>query len=200
MIKRALVLLLTLGVAVSCSVLPERVPVDLYQLPPSSLPSSSGTMLEGGLRLARPTTSDALGGNRVLILTADHSFQAFPEARWAAPIPHLWRDWLMDAFWRDGRVNELSTSGGGYQARLELSGMLRALHVELINGQPHGVIRLDAQLVDVRSRGIVASRRFEATQRTANDDVTAAIRALGTAADQLAAELIEWTVTTADGL
>lgn len=200
MIKRTLVLILTLGVAISCSVFPERPPVDLYQLPPSSLSSSGGATLEGGLRLARPTTSDALGGNHVLFLTADHSFQAYPDARWAAPIPHLWRDWLMDAFWRDGRVTELSTSGDGLQGRLELSGMLRALHVELIDGQPHGVIRLDAQLVDVRGRTIVASRRFEATQRTADDEITAAIRAIGAAADQLAAELIEWTVTTADSL
>src|SRR5690554_966341 len=186
MIYRALMLALTLGLATSCTVLPERGPVDLYQLPPSSLTANNGVTLQGALRLSRPATSDALGGNRVLILTADHSFQAFPEARWAAPIPHLWRDWLMDAFWRDGRVTELSTSGDGYQARLELSGMLRALHVEFINGQPHGVIRLDAQLVDVRSRAIVASRRFEATQRTDRDDVTAAISAIGTAADQLA--------------
>lgn len=200
MIKYALVLVLTLGFTAACSVLPERIPVDLYQLPPSSLTAAGGATLEGGLRVSRPTTSDALGGNRVLILTEDYSFQAFPEARWAAPIPHLWRDWLMDAFWRDGRVSELSASGDGYQARLQLSSMLRALHIEYINGQPHGVIRLDAQLVDVRSRAVVASRRFEATQRTATNDISAAIRAIGAAADQLAAELIEWTIATADSL
>lgn len=194
MMLRALVLTVSLGLLAGCNVLPERVPVDLYQLPPSSLTSGAGSALEGGLRLARPATSDALGGNRVLILTEDHSFQAFPEARWAAPIPQLWRDWLLDAFWRDGRVSELSTSGDSLVARLELTGMLRAMHVERINGQMHGVVRYDAQLVDVRTRSIIASRRFEASQRISSNDVTEAVRALGTASDQLAAELIAWTV------
>lgn len=198
MIKHVLMMVATLAIASACSVLPERVPVDLYQLPPSSLTANSGAALEGGLRLARPSTSDALGGNRLLILTDDHSFQAFPAARWAAPIPHLWRDWLMDAFWRDGRVSELSASSEGLQARLELSGMLRALHIESINGQSHAVVRFDAQLVDVRSRNIIASQRFEATQRTSDNSVTAAIRALGEAADQLAEQLIEWTIRSAD--
>jgi|SRR5690554_1497409 len=200
MIYRALMLALTLGLATSCTVLPERGPVDLYQLPPSSLTANNGVTLQGALRLSRPATSDALGGSRVLILTEDHSFQAFPEARWAAPIPQLWRDWLLDAFWRDGRVTELSSSGDSLHATLELSGMLRAMHVEYINGQPHGVIRYDAQLVDVRTRSIVASRRFEATQRTTDDSVPAAVRAIGAASDQLAADLIGWTVTVSGTL
>lgn len=191
----SLVLCATLA---ACTVLPDRVPADLYTLPSSSLPGAEGTAsITGGLRLARPTTSDALGSNRVLVMTDSQSFQAFPEARWAAPIPLLWRDWLLDAYWRDGRFTGLSVSSDALRAARELDGMLRALHIERRNGQSEAVIRFDALLVDTDSRSIIASQRFEARYPANDSSVAAGVTALGNAADQLAAELIDWTASQA---
>lgn len=186
---------LTLG---ACNVLPERPTVDLYQLPPSAMTtaSSSATALPG-LRLDRPRTNDALGGTRILALATDNSFQAYPAARWAAPVSTLWRDWLLDAFWRDGRFSQLSASADGLQAQLELTGMLRALHTEHSNGRSEAVIRYDVQLIDTRTRNIVASERFESRQALTGTSAVEAVTALGNAADQLAVDLIGWTVREA---
>ncbi len=189
-----LTLLLLLSVT-ACTVLPERPPVNLFQLPPSSL---TGTAAEGhelvGLRLARPATSDALGGTRMLVLTEDQGYQAYPDARWTAPVPVLWRDWLMDAFWRDGRVEQLSTDSERLSAALELGGMLRALHTEVVNGQSEAVIRYDARLVNIANREIVASRRFESREPVGGNEASHAAAAMGLAADRLAAEIIEWVL------
>lgn len=182
---------------VACSVLPEPTPVALYRLPPSGQPPAAevrkGTQL-AALRLARPATTDTLGGNRLLVLTADHRYQAYPRARWAAPMPLLWRDWLLDAFWRDGRVARLSSDGDGLQAGLELGGVLRTLNVEMREGGPVAVIRYDARLVDSGSRRILASRRFEAQAPMAGPAEAEAVAALGRAADRLARELIDWSL------
>ena len=179
----------------SCTVLPERAPVNLYQLPPSSLSSSAEGEQMIGLRLARPATSDALGSTRMLVMTEDHSYQAYSDARWAAPVPVLWRDWMMDAFWRDGRVSQLSTDSERLQAGYELGGMLRALHTEFSDGQSEAVIRYDARLVDIRSREIVASRRFEAREPVAGTDAGQAVAAMGLAADRMVAEIIDWVLS-----
>src|SRR5690606_32960062 len=120
-------LLVTLS---ACQVLPEREPVDLYQLPPSTLSASSSSAIEGGLRLLTPDSSDALSGARLLILGEGNSFQAWGGVRWTAPIPALWRDWLLDAYWRDGRFNALSTDSTMLQVERALSGMLRAFQIE----------------------------------------------------------------------
>jgi len=185
----SLLLLLWLG---SCTVLPEREPVELYQLPPSTIAASSAAAIPGGLRLMMPESSDALSGSRLLILAENNSFQAYPAARWSAPVPQLWRDWLLDAFWRDGRFAGLSTDSAGLQSALTLSGMLRALHTETINGQASVMIRFDAQLINTARREIIASRRFEAREALNRNDAPAAASALGVAADRLAAELIAW--------
>ncbi len=180
----------------ACQILPDRPEVALYQLPPSTI--ARGTAADdtsvGSLRLDRPGTSDALGSNRILVLTNDNRFEAYPAARWSASVPTLWRDWLLDAFWRDGSIGQLSVSADGLQAQFELGGMLRALHTEYRNGGTQALVRYDALLVDPRSREIVASRRFEAREPTTDNTAEAAVTALGVAADRLARELIDWTL------
>ena len=183
-------LLVTLS---ACQVLPEREPVDLYQLPPSTISANSSSAIEGGLRLLTPDSSDALSGARLLILADGNSFQAWGGVRWTAPIPALWRDWLLDAYWRDGRFNALSTDSTILQAERALGGMLRAFQIETVNGRQVAVIRFDAQLLNSNTRTIIASRRFENTEAVRGSDAGAAVAALGTAADRLARELISWT-------
>jgi cholesterol transport system auxiliary component len=198
MIKHLLLVLGAIGLS-ACNILPERPAVSLYQLPTSTIQASSETdsAVVSSLRLDRPGTSDALGSNRILVLAANNSFEAYPGARWSAPVPTLWRDWLLDAFWREGSIKQLSVSADGLQAQLELGGMLRALHTEYRNGRTDALIRYDALLIDTRTREIVASRRFEARQPADGVDAASAVRALGVAADTLAAELIRWTLTVA---
>jgi cholesterol transport system auxiliary component len=196
---RSLLLLLSVTLT-SCTILPERVPSDLYQLPPSTISASATAAVVQGLRIARPGSSDALGGSRVLVMVQNNTFQAYPNARWTAPVPVLWRDWLLDAFWRDGRVSGLSSSSDGLEARLELGGMLRALHSEHIDGQTRALVRFDAQLIDTQSRRIIASQRFEAEQSVPGSTVADVVRALGMASDRLAPQLIEWTLAQASGL
>lgn len=187
--------LLLCGALSACTVLPERPPTDLYQLPASTLPANGDGQTLHGLRIDTPTTSDALGGSRVLVMPGNNSFQAYPDARWSAPAALLWRDWILDAFWRDGRVSALSTSSDGLEARVELGGMLRGLHHDRVDGHSQAVIRYDAHLVQTGSRRILASRRFEASEPVTGETVGDFVAALGVAADRLAADLIEWTIT-----
>lgn len=175
----------------ACNVLPEREPVDLFQLPPATINASEGTAVAGGLRLMTPDSSDALSGTRLLILS-NNTFQAWPAARWAAPVPQLWRDWLLDAFWRDARFDSLSTDSTVLQAERSLNGMLRAMHTESVDGRMTAIVRFDAQLITSASRTIVASQRFEAREPVTSGSTEAAVAALGTAADRLARELIDW--------
>lgn len=197
MSKRLLLVMITVFLS-ACQILPERPEVALYQLPPSSTQGTSdtGSMVGSSLRLDRPGTSDALGSNRILVLAANNSFETYPGARWSAPVPTLWRDWLLDAFWRDGSIEQLSASADGLQAQFELGGMLRALHTEFRDGRTQALIHYDALLIDTQSREIVARQRFTAREATADNTAESAVQALGIAADRLASDVIRWTLTT----
>mgnify|MGYP003108749376 CR=1 FL=1 len=178
----------------ACSVLPEQVPVDLFQLPAPSVQVASGGPRLSTLRIDRPLSSEALSASRLLIMTADNQFQAFPNVRLAAPVPLLWRDWLLDAFWRDGRVAGLSAASESLQSDLELGGTLRAFQVDYSGPSAQAVILYDATLISTDGRQIIASRRFEARQALDAVEAASAVAALGRAADRVAAQLIEWVI------
>lgn len=178
----------------ACSVLPEQAPVDLFQLPAPSVQAATGGPRLSTLRIDRALSSEALSGSRLLIMTADNQFQAFPSMRFAAPVPLLWRDWLLDAFWRDGRVSGLSAASEGLQSEFELVGTLRAFQVDYSGSQAAAVIQYDATLIDTDGRRILASRRFEARQTLDTVEAAIAVSALGLAADRVAAQLIEWVI------
>lgn len=191
---KKVLLIISAALLAACSVLPEQVPVDLYQLPAPTLQAAAAGPRLSSLKIDRPISSEALSGSRLLIMMANNQFQAFPNMRLAAPVPLLWRDWLLDAFWRDGRVDGLSAANAGLQAALELGGTLRAFQVDYSGAQAQAVIAYDATLISTDTRHIVASRRFEARQSLDSVEVSAAIAAMGVAADQLAEELIDWVV------
>jgi cholesterol transport system auxiliary component len=193
--KTFFVILVLCTSLLSCSVLPEAEPADIYQLPPSTLTGAAAASVLSGLRIATPATADSLGGTRILAMVGDNSFQAYPDARWAAPVPQLWRDWLLNAFWQDGRVAGLSASTDGLQASVELRGMLRALHNEVGDSAGVALIQYDAQLVDTATRQILRARRFEAREPVAGTSAGQLVAALGIAADRIAVELIAWTLS-----
>ncbi|GAB5500540.1 MAG: hypothetical protein PsegKO_28510 [Pseudohongiellaceae bacterium] len=184
-----------IGLVAACTVLPEQVPVDLYQLPAPVVERSAAGPSLPALRIARPLSSEALGGNRLLIMTADNQLQAVAGMRLAGPLPLLWRDWLLDGFGRDGRVPGLSASSAGLEAELELSGMLRAFYIDATGSQPEAVIQFDATLISRAQRRVIANRRFEARQPMPAVTPPDAVSALGAAANDLLPELIRWTVT-----
>lgn len=177
-----------------CNVLPLQEPVDLYQLPPPQQETARTGPRLPAMRIDSPITSDALSGNRLLIMTTGNRLQAFPGMRLAAPTALLWRDWLLDAYWRDGRVTGLSAASEGLQSSLELGGILRAFQVENTDGRPAAVIRYDAILINTADRSIIASERFEARHDMASLTVDEAVRAMGVAANLLVDGLIDWTM------
>lgn len=150
--------------------------------------------VDWGLRIARPSSDDLIGGTRIAVLPDGNRFSVYEGARWKLSAPELWRDHLLDAFHNDGRIRRLSSDGEMLGADFELGGMLRAFQVEYRGGEPEVVIRLDARLVDVRTRQILASRRFNVTEPVHNDQVPQVVEAFGRAGDRLAGRIVDWTV------
>jgi cholesterol transport system auxiliary component len=120
---------------------------------------------------------------------------SYKGARWSDPVPLLLRNRLLDGFQRDGRVQRLSADDSNLQGDYELAGELQAFQSEYRpTGTVEVVIRYDARLVQGRSQRILASKRFEVRQLLADTQVSAVVAGFGMANDQLAAQVVDWTV------
>jgi cholesterol transport system auxiliary component len=156
--------------------------------------------LPESLRIVAPHAAQALDSARIAVLPQDNVITSYAGARWSDSAPRLVRDRLLDAFRTDAHFAALSSDEAQLQADLELTGDLRAFQSEYVQGVPVIVIRYDAQLVQVRSQKIIATRRFDIRQSVVGKEVPQVVMAFGQATDQLAAQIITWVTTTAAGI
>jgi cholesterol transport system auxiliary component len=191
-IKRSLVVA-ALVLSSGCSILPKTEPSDVYRLPTASVGAKPQMPVPWSLRIARPKASQALDSPGIAVIPQGDVISSYKGARWSDPAPVLLRNRLTDAFYRDGRVQSISTDESNLQADFELGGELQAFQSEYTGQAIEVVIRLDARIVNDRQR-IIASRRFEVHQPVKDKRVAAVVAGFGQASDTLTAQLLQWTV------
>ncbi len=191
---RQLATLLLIGSLSACSILPKSQVLSIYRLPASSLPNHE-VSADWALRVNKPYSSQLLDSTRIAVLPPGDQISAYQGVRWSDRAPLLLRDRLIDAFLDDGRLKAVSSDDSRLQADLELDGDLRAFHSEYQNGRPAARILFEARLVQSGSLRILASRRFEVSQAASDTSVPAVVNAFGQAGDQLAREVLEWTLS-----
>lgn len=182
----------------ACSILPKAEPLEVYLLPASARSAASAPKAAPwSLRIARPAAGVHLSGQRIVVVPEDNRVSVYKGAGWSDPAPVLVRNRLLDAFRADGRVAALSSDDKQWHADFELDSDLRAFQGEYRDGRPEAVVRLDARLVHIATRRIVASRTFEVRTVAADTAVPAVVQAFGDGADRLSAEVVDWTVREA---
>lgn len=183
-----------LGLLGACSIFPEAESPNFYLLPATQQPARSATQVDWSLRVSAPTAGLALDTNRIAVVPEGNQLSNYQGARWSNRAPGLLRDRLIDAFTANGSIRALSSDETTLQADLDLTGELRAFQSEYQNGKPVIHIRYDARLVRTLGQRIVASRSFEVRQPVDGKEVPQVVSAFGKASDQLAAQVVAWTL------
>ncbi len=197
-ISARLAVLVLLSGLTACSILPAAEPLQVYRLPSQANAASQAPAVSWSLRINQPRASQALDSSRIAVVPQGNLISSYAGSRWSDLAPRLLRDHLLNAFQADGRVQALSSDDDNLQADFALGGELQAFQSEYHDGAIDVVVRLQARLVDSRSQRIVASQRFEVRQPVASKEVPAVVNAFGQANDQLAAQLLQWTLAQAN--
>lgn len=190
---RQLLAIGTFSLLAACSILPKSEPVQVYLLPSHTAPASQAAAVNWSLRLNTPQASQALNTTRIAVLPQGNQFSTYAGSSWSDSAPRLLRNNLLNAFQADGRIAALSSDDDNLQANLQLGGELQAFQSEYQNGEVSVVIRLQARLVN-NQRQIIASRLFEVRQPVNGTALPAVVEAFGQASDQLAGQLLAWTL------
>jgi cholesterol transport system auxiliary component len=178
MIRSLLSSALLISLLSACSILPKSEVLDVYLLPAQPViaeldPPASAL----SLRVNKPLASQLLDSTRIAVIPSADRISAYQGARWSDRAPVLLRDRLIDAFQQDARFAAVSSDSSRLHADLELVTDLR-----------------DAKLVNSGTQRILASQRFVVRQAAARTSVGPVVQAFGQAADQLSAQLVNWTV------
>lgn len=104
------------------------------------------------------------------------------------------RNRLIQAFRSDGRIRAVSSDDDSLQADVELSGDLSAFQGVYHVGSSEVLIRFDARLVRISDRRIIATRQFDIRQPIKGNEMNEVVQAFGLASDQLATQVLNWTM------
>ena len=198
MIRRAIgvgIAALLAAAVASCSILPKAETRDIYVLPTATrVTPTASPPLTWSLRVNTPKVSGFLDSNRIAVMPDASRITVYQGARWSDDAAILVRDRLVDAFRADARLALVSNGEASERADRALDGQLRSFQTEYINGVPIVVIRYDAQVVEVGTRRIIATKSFEARSTPRGNDVPSAVNAFGIASDALTTDVVAWVV------
>lgn len=192
-ILRRYLILLTLLVS-GCSLLPETKQYNVYTLPAIDMPSQSGTKSELSLRIATPYANQTLDSTRIIVMPEKNRLTSYKGARWSDRLPVLLRDQLIDAFRRDGRIQASSAKDNPLNSDMVLMSEISAFQSEYRNGIPQAHIKLYMQIMEQRTRKVIASQHFEQFVYCENKEISAVVDAFGIATTRLTNDILTWVI------
>ena len=202
-VQRVAVLVVAVVVLTGCSslFLPKRASVDLYDVTPGALASTAASDLPGTagwtLAVAEPLATGGIGGNQIIVRPDPLRLQPLSGARWSERAPAMVQTLLIELFESSGAMHAVGRSGAGaFDYSLETE--LRAFEAECFDGpaQCTARVRIQARLVALPLRHIVAARSFESAVPTSAESNDHIVQALDTALQNAGRELLRWTLDT----
>lgn len=197
--SRLSVLPLTLLLA-SCSSLlnVQRTPFTTYSPRYAPAQAPSGARVDWQLAVDTPSSSSMLDSVRMLASPRPGELEVFPQARWRDPAPTLLRSLIIEGFERSGRIVGVGSATAGLGADYALATELRDFQLEVRDGAPRAVLRLQARLFDYASNRVVATQAFAQETPSAGTDAASAFAAFETALNTALPQLIDWTLREGD--
>lgn len=186
----------------ACS--PEKLflgdPPQLYRLSaPENIAGIPTTGRPWQLSVERPTASAALDTSRVVLQRGRSEIAYFARANWTDRTTGMMQSLMVDAFLNARSHVSVAPASIGLRPDLTLQSELlnfQAQYPDGGGGVPTIRMEVNARLVTMPERRIVAQRRFDVTQPAAADGTDEVIAAFDAASDRFLQDLVLWAIDT----
>ena len=158
--------------------------------PATALPAVSAPAFPGPLALADVSASLALDNTAVqyrLVYANPQELRPYALARWSMPPAQLIQQRVRSTLSTRGPVLAPGVGSPAYTLKLELEAFSQVFNAP---GSSQGVMQLRATLL--KGNSLTAQRSFSAQVPAPTADAVGGVRALSTAADEMAKQLSDW--------
>lgn len=171
--------------------------MDAYTLSPAT---GTGEAMSGSQHLVveLPTSTGAIGTDRILIKPVSYQAQYLPDGRWSEPAPLLVQNLAVASFQNIGGFRLVGRTGAGLMPDYTLMTELQEFQAEPAGPDAKGVtvkVTMLVTLIRESDRSIIASRRIAATGAAASDDTRDIVAAFDHALRTALAETVLWTAS-----
>ncbi len=173
-------------------------PPNLYTLTPKSTFTKGLPQVEWQLVVEEPVASGGLNVDRIALRVSATELKYFARARWTERAPRLLQTLLVESFENSGAIIAVGRKAIGLRSDYNLKTEMREFQAEYFDagGKPNVRVRLNAKLVKLPQRAIIASKTFEAAIESEGTDIRQVIKAFDRALGRVLRHTVEWTLKT----
>lgn len=194
-------LILTLAVLLTgCSgnILPGvgNDPPKLYVLTPKNTFSNKLPKVDWQLTIAFPIADAALNTARIALRHSPISLEYYARASWVDTAPQMIQTLLVESYENTGKIVSIGRQSVTLRADYSLLTDLREFQAEYIGeGPPRVRVRLNAKMVRMPQRTILATETFEFIEPAASSGLEAVVSAFDIALGKTLKRIVEWSLT-----
>jgi ABC-type uncharacterized transport system auxiliary subunit len=180
------------------SLLPSPAPpAAIYTLRSGAIEAMAGAPKPVVVAVGHPEAPRSVGGAD--IVWRQGATIAFMEgAAWDGAAPDLLQALLIDVMDRRGGVRAVVRGGAGVRADAEVRWSVMSFEVTESEGRIEAAIETAAQLIDLRTRTVIADERFNARAPISTRSGRAAAAALERVANEAALLTADWAIRTVE--
>jgi cholesterol transport system auxiliary component len=175
---------------------PER---QLYRLTATPVFRAGLPRVPAQLLVATPTSLAAFDTARIALSRSAITLEYFADAEWADRAPFVVQAALIDAFEKSRVFSGISSESSGLQADFVLATEVRdfAAVYDSPNGPPRVRVQLNAELIRMPGRKILAETVVTGEAAAAGNDLPVIVQSFGSALGVAASDLVNWAAGVA---
>lgn len=171
----------------------------LYMLTPAKEFTAGLSRAQWQLLVETPLANNGIDTPRIALGETENRLTFYADANWVDTAPDMMQTLLVESFENSHRIVAVGVERSGLRADFVLKTDLRDFQANYGGGDPattspEAVVRINAKLVRMPRRNIVASDTFEARVRAADPGFTHVVKAFDTATGAVLRRIVEWTL------
>ena len=170
-------------------------PPSLYVLTPKTTFAQDLPKVSWQLTIPLPIADAALNTARITLRQNPISLEYYARANWVDTAPQMIQTLLVESFENSGKIIGVGRQSVTLRADYSLLTDLREFQAEYIgSGPPRVRVRLNAKLVKMPQRTILATETFEALEPATSSDLQAVVSAFDVALGKTLKRIVEWSL------
>jgi cholesterol transport system auxiliary component len=194
----ALGLMATGGCSLLAALPKVNEPLDLYTLTPKTTFDPDLPSVKWQLIVEQPVAAGGLDTARIALQRTPYTLEYFAKASWTDNAPSMIQTLLVASFERSGKIVSVGRESIGLRPDYLLKTELREFQAVYYDGDgkiPRIVVRVNAKVVEMPDRRIIASRTILKEEQAAGSDFTDIINAFDVALGRALREIVTFTLT-----
>jgi cholesterol transport system auxiliary component len=170
-------------------------PPELYRLTPKSTFREDLPTVDWQLILEAPVANAGLNTTRIALQRSPTQIEYYARSGWADRAPLMIQTLMIESFENSHKIVSVGRESVGLRADFILKSELRELQAMYPNGgPPEPMVALNAKLVQMPRRTIVASNSFQSRVPAQADSLPEIVAAFDDALGKVLRQLVEWTL------